>query len=180
MPFLLPNQQRQSTEYTDKWSIKQYLSPSVVNNNNKNRFTALCHTTQVSQYQKKNSPLTPILITKHSLSASSIYYNPQHSPCSIYVLFSLFAPPLSRSSVVYLTHTHTHTHTHTFNSLFSRTTWVSRHQKGKPFWILLKQDMMGWQWHQLDHVQIICTTLQTDNHTSSTHHSIFLRAGCSS
>jgi len=22
---------------------------------------------------------------------------------------------------------------------FSRTTWVSRHQKGKPFWILLKQ-----------------------------------------
>ena len=23
---------------------------------------------------------------------------------------------------------------------------------------------MGWQWHQLDHVQIICTLLQTDNH----------------
>jgi len=56
------------------------------------------------------------------------------------------------------------THTHTFNSLFSRTTWISRYQKGKPFWILLKQEMMGWQWHQLDHMQIICTTLQTDNH----------------
>jgi len=52
------------------------------------------------------------------------------------------------------------------------TTWVSRHQKGKTFWILLKQEMMGWQWHQLDHMQIICTTFQTDNHTS-THHSIF-------
>jgi len=26
--------------------------------------------------------------------------------------------------------------------------------------------MMGWQWHQLDHMQIICT-LQTDNHASS-------------
>jgi len=50
---------------------------------------------------------------------------------------------------------------HTFNGLFSRTTWVSRHQKGKPFWILLKQEMMGWQWHQLDHMQIICTTLKT-------------------
>jgi len=25
--------------------------------------------------------------------------------------------------------------------------------------------MMGWQWHQLDDMQIICTTLQTDNHT---------------
>jgi len=22
-----------------------------------------------------------------------------------------------------------------------------------------------WQWHQLDHMQIICTSLQTDNHT---------------
>ena len=26
---------------------------------------------------------------------------------------------------------------------------------------------MGWQWHQLDHMQTICTSLQTDNHTSS-------------
>ena len=28
---------------------------------------------------------------------------------------------------------------------FSRTTWVGRHHKGKPFWILLEQEMMGWQ-----------------------------------
>jgi len=27
--------------------------------------------------------------------------------------------------------------------------------------------MMGWQWHQLDHMQIICTWMQTDNHASS-------------
>jgi len=60
---------------------------------------------------------------------------------------------------------------------FSRTTWVSRHQKGKPFWILLEQEMMGWQWHQLDHMQIICTSLQTDNHTS-TSPLRFLQAGC--
>jgi len=50
---------------------------------------------------------------------------------------------------------------------FSRTTWVSRHQKAKPFWILLEQEMMGWQWHQLDHMQIICILLQTDNHAST-------------
>jgi len=49
-------------------------------------------------------------------------------------------------------------------AFFSRTTWVSQHQKGKPFWILLEQEMMGWQWHQMDHMQIICTLLQTDNH----------------
>jgi len=29
------------------------------------------------------------------------------------------------------------------------------------------QEMMGWQWHQLDHMQIICTSLQTANHTST-------------
>ena len=55
------------------------------------------------------------------------------------------------------------------------TTWagrqpgVSLHQKGKPFWILLQQQMMGcgWQWHQLDHMQIICISLQTSNHAST-------------
>jgi len=47
------------------------------------------------------------------------------------------------------------------------TTWVSLHQKGTLFWIILEQEVMGWQWHQLDHMQIICTSLQTDNHTST-------------
>jgi len=41
---------------------------------------------------------------------------------------------------------------------------VSWHQKDKPFWILLEQEMMGWHWHQLDHMQIICTLGQTDNY----------------
>jgi len=31
----------------------------------------------------------------------------------------------------------------------------------------MKQEMMGWQWHQLDDIQIICTSLQTDNHAST-------------
>jgi len=31
----------------------------------------------------------------------------------------------------------------------------------------MKQEMMGWQWHQLDYMQIICTSLQTDNHIST-------------
>jgi len=56
---------------------------------------------------------------------------------------------------------------HLFSSLFSRTTWVSRHQKSKPFWMLLEQEMMGWQWLQLDHIQIISTSIQTDNHAST-------------
>ena len=31
----------------------------------------------------------------------------------------------------------------------------------------MKKEMMGWQWHQMDHMKIICTLLQTDNHTST-------------
>jgi len=38
---------------------------------------------------------------------------------------------------------------------------------------------MGWQWHQLDHMQIICTSLRTDNHMSTSSLNI-LQAGCSS
>jgi len=33
--------------------------------------------------------------------------------------------------------------------------------------VLREQEMMGWQWHQLDHMEIICTSLQTDNHAST-------------
>jgi len=32
---------------------------------------------------------------------------------------------------------------HMFNGLFSKTTWVSRYLKGKPVWILMTQEMMG-------------------------------------
>jgi len=58
-------------------------------------------------------------------------------------------------------------YTHLFDSHFSRTTWVSQHQKDKQFGILMKQEMMGWQWHQLDNMQIVCTLLQSDNHASA-------------
>jgi len=34
---------------------------------------------------------------------------------------------------------------HLFIGLFSRTTWLSWHQKDKLFWILIKREMMGWQ-----------------------------------
>ena len=44
----------------------------------------------------------------------------------------------------------------TTNGLFSRTTWVSQ------YWDF------GMQWHQLYHMQTICTSLQTDNHTNTT------------
>jgi len=37
---------------------------------------------------------------------------------------------------------------------------------------------MGWQWHQLNHMQIICTSLQSDNHTSTTSLKFFTGRMC--
>jgi len=63
----------------------------------------LSRTTWVGWYQKKHSPTPTHLyfIVKHPLS-TSIYYYPQHPPCSIYVLGSPFPQPLSSFSLVFL------------------------------------------------------------------------------
>jgi len=39
-------------------------------------------------------------------------------------------------------------------------------RKDKPIWILMQQETMGRQWHQLHHMQIVYTLLQADNHDS--------------
>jgi len=39
----------------------------------------------------------------------------------------------------------------------------------------MKQEMMGWHWHQLGHTQIICTSLQTDHHASTLSLNYFSR-----
>ena len=59
---------------------------------------------------------------------------------------------------------------HLFNGLFSRTTWVSQYQKGKTSMDLNEardDGVLGWQWHRLHHMQTICTSLGTDNRTST-------------
>jgi len=60
----------------------------------------------------------------------------------------------------------THIHTHPFNGPLSRTTRVSRYQKGKTNLDFTEARDSGWQWHQLGNMQV-CTSLQTDNHTST-------------
>ena len=50
--------------------------------------------------------------------------------------------------------------------LSSETTRVSRYQKGKSNLDFTEARDSEWQWHQLGHMQV-CTSLQTDNHTST-------------
>ena len=64
-----------------------------------------------------------------------------------------------------------HTHTHPFNGPLSGTTRVSRYQKGKPVWILLKQETVsgsGISW-------ALCKPAPCYRQItmSATHHSIF-------
>ena len=63
-------------------------------------------------------------------------------------------------------------------SPLSGTTQVSRYQKGKTNPDFNEARDSEWQWHQLGHMQV-CTSLQTDNHTSTPPLS-FLQAGCHS
>jgi len=71
-----------------------------------------------------------------------------------------------------------HTHTRPFNGPLSGTTRVSRYQKGKTNLDFTEARDSEWQWHQLGHMQV-CTSLQSDNHTSIPPLS-FLQAGCPS
>jgi len=72
---------------------------------------------------------------------------------------SLFSFLLQVSDVLFYLQTH---HIQSSESVLtislltttSRTTWVIRHQKGKPFWMLREQQMMGWQRHQLDYMRL--------------------------
>jgi len=63
-----------------------------------------------------------------------------------------------------------------FSGHFSRTVWVSWYQKGKTSLGLNEardNGVLRRQWHQLDHMQTICTLLQTDNHTSTSSLNVY-------
>jgi len=63
---------------------------------------------------------------------------------------------------------------HLFNGLLSRTNWKAK--TSLDLNDARDDGVLGWQWHQLDNMQKICTSLQTDNHTNTPPLS-FLQAG---
>jgi len=63
-----------------------------------------------------------------------------------------------------------------FSGPLSRTTRVSRYQKGKPNLDFTGARDSEWQWHQLEHMQVY-TSLQRNNHASISPLSFFYRLG---
>jgi len=95
---------------------------------------------------------------KHSRS----YWETTHCILFVEATVSILSV-LSRKPIVNdpVWHFVTHTHSRPFNGPLSRTTRVSRYQKGKTSLDFIEAWDM-WQWHQLGHMQV-CTSLQTDN-----------------
>ena len=76
----------------------------------------------------------------------------------------------STTIVQWLLHKHCRLLLHSLNRLFSNTIWISGYQKSKTSSDLNEardDGVSGWQWHQLDHMQTICTSIQTDNHANT-------------
>ena len=99
-----------------------------------------------------------ILLKQNTVSGSGISWATcKSAPCSRQT-----TTPAPHHSVVYrpdalpaaqpTASKHTHTHTQPFNGPFSRTTWVSRYQKGKTNLDFSEARDNEWQWHQLGHM----------------------------
>ena len=85
-------------KYTDD---THWIKHCAVREHTHNRFTALwiCPGQPGSAGTRRNiHPLSPIVVISHPLSASSVYYDPWHPPCSIYVPDSFFPQSLSKFS----------------------------------------------------------------------------------
>jgi len=72
---------------------------------------------------------------------------------------------------IHKVHTHARTHTHTFNGPLSESI---RYQKGKTNLDFTEARDSEWQWHKLGDMEV-CTSLQADNHVSTSLLKFFYR-----
>jgi len=130
MPFLSPNQQRQSTE--GKTECKENMWNKVHR-----------HTESVVHFifTQHDVPSTVSTALVHSRQPSLVtmphYLSYTHNYSKLNVSYSALR---KKSLLLQL---------QTFNGLFSRTTWVSRYQKGKTNLDFAGARDSEWQWHQL-------------------------------
>ena len=87
----------------------------------------------------------------------------RYSDSTWYIAICNFQPEIAyfQSFGGIIINSHKHTHMRPFNHPLSRTTRVSRYQKGKTNLDVTEARDSEWQWHPLGHMQV-CTSLQTD------------------
>ena len=97
-----------------------------------------------------------------------------HAVCvEVKLILNYFSKMLHSQTPSMLLNGSSHPHIHAFHSLFSRTIWVNRHQNNKPFWIVMQQQIMWWQWHQLTTCKShACCSRQIRTMPAPHHHSV--------
>jgi len=117
----------------------------------------------------------PLYYYNYCSTSTGLQVHPQCNTNNASLLHARnYASVLTITNATWNTHTHTHTR---LTALCPGLTGWAGTRKIKPIWILEKQES-EWQWHQLGHMQV-CTSLQTNNHTSSPPLR-FLQARCPS
>jgi len=116
-----------------------------------------------------------IELPQHQLSnATSIFrYTKNVRETSSHLITIMYIYELCRINTVWIKYRHR------LMASIPRQPGQTGTKKVKPMWILMNQELMRWKWHQLDHMQIIYTLLQTANNASNSP-LIFLQAGCPS
>jgi len=194
MPFLPPNQQRQSTEGTNQHTKKQVsntpwwfdqCSTGITVTQLQSNFTL---TLLLAAVSVESSP-SALSMTLAAFAAECRHQQPSDwhllhawssaANCTRSVKNGQITDiPADECYVGNVMSWRRRTHTHPFNGPLSRTTEVSRYQKGKTNLDFSEARDSEWQWHQLSRVQV-CTSLQTDNDASTPPLSV-LQAGCPS
>ena len=159
MPFLPPNQQRQSTEGNRaniKWNntALPYDQSAV--------FARWCQCASPSingPWRPQQSPGNSILVGLAILQSAAYKFHFKTT-----LQHSAIQQSLDRDVIHYI-----HTRAHPFKSLLSGTTWLSQYHRGKTNLDFTEARNSQWQWHELGHMQV-CTSLQTDNHDSTSPH----------
>ena len=135
--------------------------------------------------RRTSSRLNQASTTDEITASSPVHGTPRHGspaggPCSLPAgRHTIFTRHPSRCDARYkpgaaLAQRHTGLYTHPFNGPFSRTTQVSRYQKGKTSLDFTEARDSEWQRHQLGRMQD-CTSLQTDNRASTPPLLVFYR-----
>ena len=152
------------------------------------RFHIICHQTSLSAVQDKSVDMLKKSVSFWCEKSKRgvpfwlfhdwlCYFNSQHNSVQLSHM-DRWTETSDHHNICYTAHL-SHTHTHPFNGPLSRTTRVSRYQKGKTNLDFTEARDSEWHWHhQLGRMQV-CTSLLTDNHASTPPLS-FLQAGCPS
>jgi len=136
--------------------IPTFVTGKVLNTAMRHLHTCLLATREAtSPQQQQHTGVNSLLPASHSAALHAVYY---------YCYYHYHRRP-------HYTHTHT-----PFNGALSGTIRMSRYQKGKTNLDFTEARDSEWQWRQLGHMQV-CTSLQTDNHTSTPPLKCFLQAG---